>query len=237
MLRPRSKRSDVNWALALLAIQLLLAPFSIEADELGALDRAIETSPDIPSLYQERGVLRFFAGRFEEAIDDFDKVIELIPSQEAYHWQRGIAHYYAGRYADGVAQFELHQTVNSQDVENAVWHFLCKAKVDGLEEARNNLIPIRRDTRVPMAQVWDLFAGEGTVEDVLQAANRIGPSGQASRQSQCYAHLYLGLYFEISDDGQAAAKHMKLAATTYSMNNYMGEVAVVHARVLGIETE
>ena len=26
-------------------------------------------------------------------------------------------------------QFELHQRVNPQDVENAVWHYLCKVKL------------------------------------------------------------------------------------------------------------
>ena len=222
-------------ALAIFAFLLFGTASSAWSDEFAALDRAIESTPNTPSLHQERGVLRFFAGRFEEAIADFDRVVELLPSQEAYHWQRGIAHYYAGHYADGVAQFELHQTVNSQDVENAVWHYLCKAKVDGLESAREHLIPIRRDTRTPMSQVWDLFAGTGSVKDVLEAANLIGPSGEPSRQSQCYAHLYLGLYFEINGDEAKAAEHIALAATTYSMNNYMGKVALVHAKFLGIE--
>lgn len=215
-----------------IALGLLLGAWPLAGDEIDALDRAIETASDDPSLYQRRGVLKFFEGKFEDAIADFDRVIDLVPSQEAYHWQRGIAHYYAGRYADGVAQFELHQTVNSQDVENAVWHFLCKAQLEGLAAARQALIPIRYDTRPPMREIWRLFAGTGSVDEALEAANRLGPSGEPSRQSQCYAHLYLGLYFEARGEAEKAAEHIDLAATTYSMDNYMGKVAIVHSEFL-----
>lgn len=182
--------------------------------------------------YQRRGIEHFFEGRFEESIRDFDKVIELDPRMAPRHWQRGIALYYAGAYQKGVDQFELHQTVNSQDVENAVWHFICKARLDGVEAAREALIPIQHDSRVPMQQVWELFAGLGTVEDVLAAANRNSPY---KRQQLCYAHLYLGLYFEALKQPDLAKKHIQLAAKDYAMDNYMGLVAQVHARILHVE--
>ena len=125
--------------------------------------------------------------------------------------------------------FELHQTVNSQDVENAVWHFICKTRLGGVESARESLIPIKHDSRVPMKEVWELFAGEGTVEDVLEAANKSSPY---QRQQLCYAHLYLGLYYEALEKSDLAKKHILLAANEYSMDNYMGMVAQVHAREL-----
>jgi lipoprotein NlpI len=168
-------------------------------------------------------------GRFKESIAAFDKVIELEPRMEPRHWQRGITYYYAGEYQKGVDQFELHQTVNSQDVENAVWHFICKTRLDGVEAARKALIPIQHDGRVPMEEVWNLFAGKGTVEDVLEAANRSSPY---KRQQLCYAHLYLGLYYEALEKTELAKHHILLAANEYSMDNYMGMVAQVHAEVL-----
>ncbi|MCB1122876.1 MAG: tetratricopeptide repeat protein [Verrucomicrobiae bacterium] len=182
-----------------------------------------------PAIIQQRGVQFFEEGKFKEAIQEWDKVIELNPRMEAQHWQRGIAYYYAGEYQKGVDQFELHQTVNSQDVENAVWHFICKARVDGLEAARASLIPIHADSRVPMDQIWNLFAGMGTVDDVLDAAS---PPSPYQHQRLCYAHLYLGLYFEALNNTEEAKKHIKLAATDYAMDNYMGMVAQVHWRVL-----
>src|SRR4030095_5819693 len=120
-------------------------------------------------LYHLRGCEHFKLGHINESIRDFDKFLEFVPKQAPHHWQRGIAYYYARRYEDGRKQFELHQTVNPADVENAVWHFLCVSRLDGVEEAREALIPIKGDKRVPMAQIYDLFAGKSKVEEVFAA--------------------------------------------------------------------
>lgn len=79
------------------------------------------------SIFQQRGEKRFIEGNIKESIEDFDAVIELRPDRDPYHWQRGIAYYYADRFQEGKEQFERHQTVNSQDVENAVWHFFVRS--------------------------------------------------------------------------------------------------------------
>ena len=179
--------------------------------------------------YQQQGVEHFMEGRFAESVAAFDKVIELDPGMAPRHWQRGISLYYAGEYQKGVEQFELHQTYNTQDVENAVWHFICKTRADGLEAAKKALIPIQHDSRIPMKQVWQLFAGEIQPSDVLEAVNH---ESLYSRQQLNYAHLYLGLYYEALGKNKLAKEHIDLAATEYSMNNYMGMVAKVHAKVL-----
>ena len=179
--------------------------------------------------YQRRGIEYFRLGKFEASIQDFDQAIKLEPRLEPRHWQRGIAYYYAGEFQKGVEQFELHQTVNPQDVENAVWHFICKVRVDGIEAARNALIPIRHDTRIPMMEIWSLFAGDSTPEKVLEVAQQ---PGRNQRQQLCYGHLYLGLYYEALEKPDLAKKHILLAANEYSMGNYMGMVAEVHAKLL-----
>ncbi len=186
--------------------------------------RLIQEHPDSADAYQQRGVAHFQLGNMDQAIADFDQVIELFPEQEPHHWQRGICYYYAGEFQKGEKQFEMHQTVNPRDVENAVWHFICKAKTDGVDAAREALIPISRDPRTPMMEIWNLFAGNGKPQDVLDAAK--------SRQALCYAHLYLGLYYESHDQQALAKKHIQQAAGEYSMDNYMGDVARVHDRML-----
>ena len=120
-------------------------------------------------IYHRRGVVRFFQLKFNDSLADFDKFIEMVPSQEPYHWQRGLVHYYAGKYKAGRKQFEVHQTVNSQDVENAVWHYLCIAKTDGTKKAEENFIKITSDRRVPLKEIHALFAGKGTEQQVLDA--------------------------------------------------------------------
>jgi lipoprotein NlpI len=185
------------------------------------------------SALQRRGESRFFDADIEGSIADFDEVIKLEPSQDPHHWQRGLSYYYAEEYQKGKAQFERHQTVNTQDVENAVWHFLCavRAPRGDIKVAQKELIPIEMDSRVPMKEVHDLFAGRATEEDVLNAAapDDDGVLTQRERNHLCYAHLYLGLYHEAMGNTAESKKHIRLAAIDYSMDHYMGNTAIVHA--------
>lgn len=182
--------------------------------------------------YQRSGTEHFRRGEIREAIADFDKAIALRPSYEAYHWQRGIAYYYAGEYQKGRRQFELHQTVNPNDVENAVWHFACIARADGLEAARKKMIEIRGDPRVPMSEIYSMFAGKMTPEDVLSAAAKGKPADAELRSRFFYAHLYIGLYEEVLGAPERSLEHMRKAAKEYSEEHYMGDVARVHLALL-----
>ncbi len=220
-----------------------LVPATLEGDvsenqtrleeTIQTLNTVILDDPDAVRAYQARGVAHFELAAFEEAIADLDRVVELFRNQEPHHWQRGIAYYYAGEYEKGVRQFELHQTVNRQDVENAVWHFICKTRISGTDAARESLIPIGRDSRIPMAEIWSLFSGDGSPEEVLHAADPTGEGSQSVRPNLCYAHLYIGLYHEAFGNTELAKKHIRLAATTYGMDHYMGMVARVHFKLLG----
>lgn len=194
-------------------------------------DQVLKLDPRMAEAWQQRGSEHFKLGHITEAIADFDRFLALVPQQEAHHWQRGIAYFYAGRFAEGRKQFELHQTVNSDDVENAVWHFLCVAREAGVEKARAALIPIRGDPRVPMMDVHALFAGKASAEAVLQAAVA-GELSAAQRNRQLfYAHLYLGLYFEATSDEARASEHITKAAGQYRTDDYMGDVARVHLQL------
>lgn len=173
------------------------------------------------NFYNRRGADHFRAGRIAESIADFDRAIALDPAQEPHHWQRGISYYYAGRFDDGRKQFELHQKVNPNDVENAVWRYICMARAGRLKEARTTLLPIESDARVPMMQIFALFRGTGSIKDVLAAAG-------ASRDGLFYAHLYLGLYHEAHGNKAGAREHMGLAAGKFTADHYMGDVARVH---------
>jgi lipoprotein NlpI len=180
-----------------------------------------------PIVFQNRGVEHFRAGNFDKSISDFDKFVELVPTQAAHHWQRGISLYYAGKFEEGAKQFELHKTVNPNDVENAVWHFLCVARASGLEKARASLMPIEGDTRVPMKEIHALFAGKAKADDVLAAAKE-----SKGEEGMFYAHLYLGLYYEAIGDKDKTREHILKAARDFKAPHYMGDVARVHARVL-----
>ena len=201
------------------------------AKAISDYDQALRIDPNIAAAWQHRGGEHFKLAHIKESIADFDRFLALVPEQVPYHWQRGIAYYYAGRFEEGRQQFEAHQGVNSNDVENAVWHFLCVARSAGLEKARSALIPIKGDARIPMMEVHALFAGMAKPEDVLKVAGAGEPSSPRIRQQMFFAHLYLGLYFEATGDEKKAREHILKATEEFKSDDYMGDVARVHRKL------
>ena len=194
------------------------------AGQIEAYAELIKLQPEVPTWLNQSGEAKFMAGDFKGSVEDFDAFLEKAPSVMPRHWQRGLSQYGAGQFKEGRAQFEAHQKVNPNDVENAAWHFLCVASLEGAESARKAIIPIHGDGRVPMPEIHDLFSGKGSEEAVLKATNAEHPQ---QRDHLCYAHLYLALYKEAIGKKAEALKHYKLAAVDYSMSHYMGETARV----------
>ena len=199
-----------------LAASLLLATSSTALQAQGAAE----------AIFQ-RAVADFESGRIDEAVDGFDQVAELLPQQAPHLWQRGIALYYAERYADCREQFESHRTVNPNDVENAVWHFLCVARAESPAAAEAALLPVGPDSRVPMREVYQMFSGDLAPAEVMAAAGD-------SLSGRFFAHLYLGLYFEALGRADEALEQIEMAADDrYARaGGYMHMVAAVHLALL-----
>jgi lipoprotein NlpI len=195
-------------------------------------DQALVLDPKAALPYYHRGEESFKLGRVKESAADFDKFLDQSPDQAPKLWQRGISLYYAGRYDDGQRQFELHQTINSNDVENAVWHFLCVARRAGIDKARAGLLKIENDPRVPMMQIYALYAGKGSAEEVIKAASAAKSSPNELNERLFYAHLYLGLYFDVAANEKMAREHIVQAAELFKVDNYMGDVARIHAALM-----
>jgi lipoprotein NlpI len=194
--------------------------------------QAIESDPKFVDAYDLRGSANFMLGRIKESAADFDKVIELRPDSFPGHWRRGITLYYAGRYEDGRKQFEGYEKVDTNDVENAVWHYLCNARVVGRDKARAGILKIGKDKRVPMMTVYELFAGNVKPDDVLKAVDEDKPGDDERKKRLFYAHLYLGLWYESEGDNKKAREHLIKAADDYRISHYMGDVARVHRDLL-----
>jgi lipoprotein NlpI len=192
-----------------------------------AVHAAAQAAGDRPQDVFNRAVADFENGRIGEAVTGFDNLARLLPDVGPELWQRGIALYYAGRYNDCRAQFESHRTVNPNDVENAAWHFLCVARAESPERARMALLPVGADSRVPMTQIYDMFRGRLSPEQVLAAAG-------ASADGQFYARLYVGLYFEALGNDRLALEHISAAAADRfaAPGGYMHMVARVHHGIL-----
>ncbi|MCF4967307.1 tetratricopeptide repeat protein [Nostoc sp. CMAA1605] len=187
----------------------------------------ISKQPQNPNAYIRRGMVKFQLAEITPSVQDFDIAEQLDRRLTPYLWQRGLSYYYAERFAEGAQQFEIDLTVNSQDVEETVWRYLCIARLMGVNEAKKSLLPVKNDPREIMRCVYDLYAGNCTIDDVL----RVGKSG--GNRSQFYAHLYLGLYYEAENSVDLAKDYIIKAADKYQIEDYMWYLAQVHKKVRG----
>jgi lipoprotein NlpI len=206
-----------------------------------AATEAIAKDGSLASAYYLRGRERFKLSQFQESVADFDRYVELMPQAASRQWERGISLYYAGEYAKGAEQFALYQTFHNADVENAAWRYLCVARADGIEKARESLLPIENDRRVPMMEIYRVYKGEATSDDVLKAVNAGDPDAAELAGRLFYARLYLGLYHEAAGRDDLARKFLIAAADehaeTRTINRYMYDVARVHAAKLRAKAE
>lgn len=186
----------------------------------------VQKHPDNPNAYVQRGMVKFKLARILESIEDFDAAEKIEPAIAPYLWQRGLSYYYAERYQEGVQQFERDLKVNSRDVEETVWRYLCMAKMDGTRAARTALLVVKDDTRAVMRRVYDLFAGLCPPNSVLQLGQQEGLRGLF------YSHLYVGLYYEAEAD-ELQAQQLITQAAQYVLDDYMWHLACVHQTLRG----
>jgi tetratricopeptide (TPR) repeat protein len=195
--------------------------------QLQQWNKIINQQPQNANAYIRRGMVKFQLAKIDESIQDFDKAEQLEQRLKPYLWQRGLSYYYAKRFAEGAQQFEIDLTVNSQDVEETVWRYLCMARLVGVQEAQNSLLTVKNDPREIMRYVYDLYGGNCTPDDVLN----VGKSG--GDRSSFYAHLYLGLYYEAQNHIELAKDYIVQAAENYKIEDYMWYLAQVHKKLRG----
>jgi lipoprotein NlpI len=216
-----SKASAVIITFAILALEAT-SPATVRSAQSGPSGQGQDRRSVL-----DRAVALFEAGNVRESVTAFDDFVRRSPADQPYLWQRGIAQYYAGQFNACRAQFEAHRLVNPDDVENAAWHFLCVARGESVAAARAALLPVGPDSRVPMREVYQMFRGAISPEQVLAAAG-------GTLAGQFYANLYVGLFSEATGDRRRALAHLQAAADRRfaDAGGYMHMVARVHLALL-----
>lgn len=170
--------------------------------------------------------MQFLAqGNIQTAIERFDAAERLLPSVAPRLWQRGIAYYYAGEYGKGADQFKLDLEVNSHDVEESIWHFMCNAMLKGIEFAQKELLEIDDERRAACRLAYETFRGEIAVEQ-LEDFDR----ESVSKHDRFYRELYAGLWYEVNGNEDKARECMLQAARDPLENDYMSRIAVMHCQ-------
>jgi lipoprotein NlpI len=188
--------------------------------EIAGFTEQIAKMPERGELYSRRGDRLFFRGKFEAAVADFEKMVALQPDLETSHWRRGIAYFYAKRYKDAARQFEIYHSFDNVDRENGIWRYLSQVKAVGKEEARKGLLKYQKDDREPFPDVYRLFAGELTGDEVLGRIARANITAEEREPRLFYAELYVGLNDYFDAKPESAEKHL-----TEAVRNRWGEKA------------
>ena len=202
------------------------------------LDARLKANPDDYAAVSARGDVRFFLGDFTAAMEDYDRMLVLHPEESASHWRRGIALFYASRPVDAAAQFEKYHSFDNVDRENGIWRYFSQVKAIGREKAQAELLRYEKDDRPPFPEVYKLFSGELSADQVMESINA-GKRSETEQQScEFYAHLYIGLNAAINGDAEVAKKHLELAVkndwpkTAGYGPRYMWHVGRVHLELL-----
>lgn len=180
-----------------------------------------------PQALVRTGMQKFRKNEVEASVQDFDRALALQPQLRPYLWQRGLSLYYLGEFQEAATQFRDDVAVNPNDTEESIWAFLCEARLQGPDAARDNMLKVGRDSRPVMRAAYDCFRTAGVKpETILQAA---GP-GEGSHDA-FYAWLYVGLWHEAHGNAEEAqAAVTKAVATQYAKlsGDYMASLAQVH---------
>ena len=177
------------------------------------------------------------SGDFEKAWWSLDTALCLDPSSRPMLWQRGLCCYYTGRYREGMLQFEADMTENGSDVEEVIWHFLCRCGEVGYPAAKKmGFLTLRESAESPvppMPEVLKLFQGEMEVDDVIAAA--AGPDNKGLKSynntnALAYAHFYIGLHYEVQGHLNEAGHHFEHAASFHNPD-FIGKLMEMHHKL------
>ena len=180
-------------------------------ESISQLNARLQENPNSVSLYSSRGDAWFFLGEFEKAVADYDKMVELSPKVDQSHWRRGIAYFYNRQYDKATAQFERYHSFDDVDRENGIWRYLSQFRFQGSDEARKELLKYDKDDREPFGDVYILFAGETSGQQILKKINAADITEAEKEKRMFYANLYIGLNDAVHDRKESALKHLRQA--------------------------
>ena len=181
--------------------------------------KALAYRPAFADVYQMRGCNQFKLGNVNAAVQDWQAFLQLKPDKEAEHWQICVGFALLGHYEEARKRFDWHSTTNTQDLEVAFWHFLCVARTEGLEVARERIKSAPEEKRVPMTELHALFAGKGTEADVWLAVERGTPEKAERAKREFFAHYYLGLLRQSEGKLDEAKQSVKEALSIAKAND------------------
>ena len=207
-------------------------------EAIKSMSERIDEDEENVQLYSRRGDAHFFRGNFDEAVADYEKMVDLKKSLDSSHWRRGIAFFYAKKFKKAAHQFEIYHSFDDVDRENGIWRYLSQSQAYGIPKAREGLLKYKKDDREPFPDVYQLFAGKITADEILKKIEAAKVDDQEREKRLFYAHLYVGLNYFVEKKPSLAEKHLRLSTSNKwgpragFGPNYMWHVGRVHYDLL-----
>ena len=172
------------------------------------------------------GMQCFMEQNLKGAIEEFDKAAQANASQALV--QRGIALYIDGRYEDAIAQLtkdvQLAENKNVQAfkaTDTRIWLSAAYSRIGKPTEAIDalDIDSDLKEQRYLMSQILLLFAGQRSLEEVLEVVG--GVEGPDLLGTQFYGNFYIALYFDgmKEGEGELAQTFLRYPATSPKFRN------------------
>lgn len=165
------------------------------------LTQAISLKPGNVDDYMMRGRANRCAGRYADAITDYTEVIRLKPSGNAY-WQRALARYNEGDFEGAATDSSAAMLFAPKWPYPVLWFAIARMREGKFEPGDLNGKMDLIDTNTWPGQVFLLYKGEATPDEILRAA-RAGDA-KTVRDNMCEANFYLAEWW-LSKRGVEAA--------------------------------
>ena len=196
------------------ATKIQLLNQQLEKQFLAELETLPAPAADAPAAtavdqHSRRGDLQMYLARFADAESSYRRMVELDPSLDASHWRLGIACFFAAHPQAGADQFEKYHSFDSVDRENGIWRYFCHYRASGKDAARKQLLRYDKDDRPPFREVYQLFQGTLSAEQVLKTASAAAETTRSQRLF--YSHLYVGLNASLEEDRDTAVNSLQQA--------------------------
>jgi lipoprotein NlpI len=171
--------------------------------------------------------------RWKDTEARLSEAIAASPKSDDLYSRRGDVRFFLSDFNSAAAD-----SFDNVDRENGIWRYLCQYKAFGVEKAREGLLKYEKDDREPFGDVYRLFQGTMTAEELLSKIRTAQISESEREKRMFYAELYVGLNEAVEGRDASACEHLEAAAkNTWPQQSgygphYMNQVARLHAELL-----
>ena len=151
-------------------------------------------------------------GFYDLAVADYDQAIELRPSYAPAYYNRGNAQFYLGNYRLAARDYEILLRANQSDIYRVIWLYLARER-----SGERGMVDLVKAVDTIDATRWPgpivkLFLGQTDPRRVLETLELF--SGDARREKACEVFFYLGQYYLIEGNPEAAVTYFRRALGT-----------------------